>query len=292
MVDDLRPLLGCYGYPEMHTPNIDRLAQQGTLFNRAYCQFPVCNPSRTSMLTGLRPETTKVFSNEVGFREMLPNAVTLPQHFKAYGYHTQSVGKIAHNLSMQDDIYSWSTASWTHEISYYRPLFPSWQALDVEDDELSDGKIAKRALKVLDEIQNTFFLAVGFHKPHFPFYAPKKYHELYTGENFSFPSTSINPSRSARLFQDIPVNGPLSDAKRLELIRAYAASISYIDAQVGRVLDKIDALSLTENTVIVFAGDHGYHLGEHGKWGKNFLFEASLRSPLIVSVPRQTYQGV
>ena len=304
VVDDLRPMLGCYGHPEMHTPNIDRLALQGTLFNRAYCQYPVCNPSRTSMLTGLRPETTRVFINSTGFREMLPNAVTLPQHFKMSGYHTQSVGKIAHNLSMQDDIYSWSVPSWGLPITNQGPSNPSWQALDVEDDELSSGKTAKRAVEILKEIQNTqFFLAVGFHTPHLPFYAPKRYHELYKGENFNLPSSSIFPSNAPsiaggkllgniRLFQDIPDAGSFSDAKALELIRAYAASISYMDAQVGRVLDQLDALRLTENTVMVFAGDHGFHLGEHGKWGKNSLFEVSLRSPLIISVPGQTHLGV
>ena len=304
IVDDLRPLLGCYGQPEMHTPNIDRLAQRGTLFNRAYCQIPLCHPSRTSILTGLRPNTTRVFSNSTGFREKLPNIVTLPQHFKMSGYHTQSVGKVAQNLERQDDAYSWSVPSWTQPSSYdSRSSVPSWRALDVEDDELRDGRTAKRAIEVLEEIQDTrFFLAVGFRKPHLPFYAPKRYYELYNGTSFNLPS-SVNLPKDApsitdgnfegfRDFQDVPDKGALSDAKTLELIRAYAASTSFTDAQVGRVLNHLDALRLTENTVIVFVGDHGFHLGEHGKWLKNTLFEVSLRSPLIVSVPRQTCQGV
>ena len=304
VVDDLRPFLGCYGHSEVHTPNIDRLAERGTLFNHAYCQYPICNPSRTSVFTGLRPETTRVLNNSAGFREMLPNAVTLPQHFKAYGYHTQSVGKIMHNLSRQDDIYSWSVPSWGLPITNQGPLNPSWQAFDVEDDELSSGKTANRTVETLKEIQNTqFFLAVGFHTPHLPLYAPKKYYELYKNKNFTLPSSSILPSNAPsiaggkllgniRLFQDIPDEGTFSEAKGLELIRAYAASISYMDAQVGRVLDQLDALRLTENTVIVFASDHGFHLGEHGKWGKNSLFEVSLHSPLIISVPRQTYLDI
>ena len=303
IADDLRPLLGCYGYSGMHTPNIDRLAQRGTLFNRAYCQYPICNPSRTSILTGLRPNTTRVFSNTKRFRETLPNAVTLPQHFKASGYHTESVGKIAHNLSMQDDFYSWSVPSWTKSFYVNPTLNPAWRSLDVEDDELRDGKTAKRAVEVLENIQNTrFFLGVGFHKPHLPFYAPKKYYQLYKDENFNLPSSRSLPDGAPtivikqslwfRSFQDVPDEGPLSNAKTLELIRAHAASTSYMDAQVGRVLDRLDALRLTENTVIVFAGDHGFHLGEHGKWGKNTLFEVSLRSPLIVSVPGQTHIGV
>lgn len=300
VVDDLRPMLGCYGHSEMHTPNIDRLAKRGTLFNRAYCQLPICNPSRTSILTGVRPETTGVFSNSVNFREKFPNIVTLPQHFKASGYHTQSVGKIAHNLAMQDDAYSWSTPSWALPISSQGPSNPSWLAVDGEDDALEDGKTAKRAVEVLKKIQSTqFFLAVGFHAPHLPFYAPKRYYELYEGENFSLPSTSNIPSNAPaiangelgriRVYQDVPDEGTFSDIKTLELIRAYAASTSYMDAQVGRVLDQLDALGLTENTVIVFAGDHGFHLGEHGKWRKYTLFEVSLHSPLIVSVPDQTH---
>ena len=304
IVDDLRPLLGCYGHPEMYTPNIDRLAQRGTLFNRAYCQYPLCNASRSSILTGLRPETTRVFSNSVGFREKLPNVVTLPQHFKTSGYHTQSVGKIAHRPAMQDDTYSWSVPSWTQPSRYAaRASVPAWRALDVEDDELRDGRTAKRAIEVLDEIQDArFFLAVGFRKPHLPFYAPKRYYELYESENFSLPFSSdlpinapaINYGRSDGIgdFKDVPDEGNFSDAKTLELIRAYAASTSFTDAQVGRVLNHLDALRLTENTIVVFAGDHGYHLGEHGIWGKNNLFEVSLRSPLIISMPDQTYQGV
>ena len=304
IVDDLRPLLGCYGHPEIHTPNIDRIAQRGTLFNRAYCQIPLCHPSRTSILTGLRPATTSVFSNSAGFRENLPNTVTLPQHFKTFGYHTQSIGKVAQNLERQDDTYSWSVPSWTQPSSYdNRSSVPSWQALDVEDEGLRDGKAAKRAIEVLEEIQDTrFFLAVGFRKPHLPFYAPRRYYELYNDVSFNLPTSSDLPNYAPSItdgnfegfrdFQDIPDEGPLSEAKTLELIRAYAASTSFTDAQIGRVLNHLNALKLTENTVIVFVGDHGFHLGEHGKWLKNTLFDVSLRSPLIVSVPGQTYQGV
>ena len=304
IVDDLRPLLGCYGHPEIHTPNIDRIAQRGTLFNRAYCQYPLCHPSRTSILTGLRPHTTGVFSNSTGFREKVPDAVTLPQHFKMSGYHTQSVGKVAQNLERQDDTYSWSVPSWTQPSAYdNRSSVPSWRALDVEDDELRDGRAAKRAIEVLEEIQDTrFFLAVGFRKPHLPFYAPKRYYDLYNDESFNLPASTNIPKNAPSItdgnfdgfrdFQDIPDEGPLSDTKTLELIRAYAASTSFTDAQVGRVLDHLDTLRLTKNTVIVFVGDHGFHLGEHGKWLKNTLFEVSLRSPVIVSLPEQTYQGV
>ena len=300
IVDDLRPMLGCYGHPEMHTPNIDRLAQRGTLFDRAYCQYPLCSPSRTSMITGLRPETTGVLNNSTDFRRRLPGVVTLSQHFKSHGYHTQSVGRIAHLPRLQDDENSWSAPSWRPTwIPFDIETTPSWQALDVEDDELRDGKVAKRAVQVLEQIkEQQFFLAVGFYKPHLPLEAPRKYFELYDTQDFDLPASSIPPKdapvraltnwSAIRNYQDLPSGTePLSDAKTLELIRAYAAATSYIDTQIGRVLDQLDTLGLTENTVIVFCGDHGHHLGEHGIWGKQTLFEVSLRSPLIVSIPNQ-----
>ena len=300
VVDDLRPFLGCYGHSEVHTPNIDRLAERGTLFNHAYCQYPLCSPSRTSLITGLRPETTNVRNNSADFRQKLPNVVTLPQHFKSHGYYTQSVGRIAHLPRLQDDENSWSTASW-------RPIWipfdiqttPSWQALDVEDDDLRDGKTAKRAVQVLKQIKDRqFFLAVGFYKPHLPLEAPREYFDLYNTQTFNLPASSVLPEdvpdraftdwSTIRTYQDLPSGTvPLSDAKTLELIRAYAAATSYVDAQIGRLLNQLDTLGLTENTVIVFCGDHGHHLGEHGILGKKTLFEVSLRSPLIVSVPQQ-----
>lgn len=300
MVDDLRPMLGCYGHAEMHTPNIDRLAQRGTLFNRAYCQYPLCSPSRTSMITGLRPETTDVLNNSADFRQKSPDIVTLPQHFKTFGYHTQSVGRVAHLPRLQDDENSWSVPSWRPTwIPFDIETTPSWQALEVEDDELRDGKTAKRAVQVLKQIkQEQFFLAVGFYKPHLPFKAPRKYFELYDTQDFDLPASTMPPIdapewaltnwNSIRRYQDLPAGTePLSDEKTLELTRAYAAATSYTDAQIGRVLAQLDVLGLTEKTIIVFCGDHGHHLGEHGIWGKQTLFEVSLRSPLIVSVPGQ-----
>ena len=301
LADDLRPLLGCYGHPEIHTPNIDRIAKRGTLFNRAYCQYPLCNPSRTSMITGLRPETTHVLNNGTDFRQRLPNVVTLPQYFKEQGYHTQSVGKIAHRRQFQDDENSWSLPSW-HPM--WTPLeaesTPSWQALDVEDDELVDGKISRQAVRVLEQIQQQFFLAIGFYKPHFPLKVPRKYFELYNTKTFELPASSILPkdvppralTHSQNLIGNYNLSSrtePVSDAKTLELIRAYAAATSYIDAQIGHVLAQLDTLGLIENTIIVFSGDHGHHLGEHGLWGKQLLFEAALHSPLIVSIPQQTH---
>ena len=291
IVDDLRPLLGCYGHPEMHTPNIDRLAQQGTLFNRAYCQFPVCNPSRASILTGLRPDTNGVHNNNAHFRDTLPDVVTFPQYFKAHGYHTRSIGKIMH-AQLTDEI-SWSVPSWEPRDRSYTNV-PSWQSLNVTDDELEDGEIAKYTVDVLADVADSlFFLAVGFRKPHLPFDAPMKYFELYeTQFTENVPDIIISPRNEGRSYLDIPSKGgPLSKEKTLALIRAYAASTSYMDAQVGRVLTQLDTLGLTENTVIVLAGDHGFHLGEHGKFAKRTVFEVALHSPLIVSFPGQSLPG-
>ena len=281
IVDDLRPMLGCYGIPQMHTPNIDRLANRGTLFNRAYCQYPLCNPSRASILTGLRPETTKVYNNSADYKRTIPEAVDMYQHFMNNGYNTYTFGKVKH---------------------YPAPSSggPTWKALNVSDDELSDGETARNTVEFLSEIKDqTFFLAVGFDKPHLPFNAPQKYFDLYNPDPFILPTTLNYPMDSPsiaynslvsfrRFFGDIPLGDePISEDKTLELIRAYAASTSYMDAQVGRVLEHLDILGLTEKTVIVFCGDHGFHLGEHGTWRKNTLYEIGVRSPLIIKIPGQ-----
>lgn len=303
MVDDLRPLLGCYGHTEMHTPNIDRIAERGIVFNRAYCQYPLCSPSRTSILTGLRPETTGIQNNRKFFRDVGPEIITLPQHFKANGFHSQSVGRVFHLPDFQDDAFSWSVPSWRPA---WRPFdhetTPSWQAMDAGDDDFRDGETAKRTVEVLDEIKDKqFFLTIGFYKPHLPFNAPKKYFDLYENTTFNLPKFSSEdtseivppPWNEVRPYVDIPDGThPISHEKLLELTRAYAATTSYTDAQVGRVLDQLDALDLTKNTVIAFCGDHGYNLAENGTFGKNIVYEATLRSPLIVSVPGQRSAGL
>lgn len=303
IVDDLRPLLGCYGHTEMYTPNIDRIAEKGIVFNRAYCQYPLCSPSRTSILTGLRPETNGVQDNKKFFRDVDPETVTLPQHFKANGFHSQSVGRVFHLPDFQDDAFSWSVPSWRPA---WRPFdhetTPSWQAMDADDDDFRDGETAKRTIEVLEEIKNKqFFLNIGFYKPHLPFNAPKKYFDLYENTSFNLPKFSgedtseIVPPHwnEVRPYADIPDGtAPISHEKLLELTRAYAATTSYTDAQIGRVLDQLDALDLTKNTVIAFCGDHGYNLAENGTFGKNIVYEATLRSPLIVSVPGQRSTGL
>ena len=293
MVDDLRPQLGCYGHSDMHTPNIDRLAATGTLFNRAYCQYPVCNPSRASILTGLRPETNGVQDNSTDFRVALPDVVSLPQHFKNNGYNSRSIGKVAHGKFAWDDNLSWSAPIWHPK---WRPFHgvPSWKAFDVDDDELEDGQVAQQTMKVLNEVKDSnFFLTVGFIRPHLPFYAPSKYFDYYDLPNIeNLSDINLPEAREIRSYSDIPSGTtPLPKEKLAELIRAYSATISYMDAQVGIILDSLDELNLTDNTVIMFCGDHGYHLGEHGTFGKRTVFEISLHSPLIVNIPDQANRG-
>ena len=300
VVDDLRPLLQCYGYPEMHTPNIDRLAERGTLFKRAYCQSPLCNPSRTSMITGLRPETTGVVNNSANFRERLPNVITLPQHFKTYGYHTRCVGRVLHIHELQNDERAWSARSWGPAwVPFDKATTPPWKAIDAADHELRDGQTADMAAAVLAQLRNVpFFLAVGFYKPHLPYNAPEKYYDLYNSQTFNIHTDAMTPkgapriarttSSEIRAYQNLPIEAlPFSDEKNLELTRAYAASVSYTDALVGRVLAQLNTLNLAENTIVVLVGDHGYHVGEHGIWGKNTLFEMGVHSPLMISVPGQ-----
>ena len=303
VVDDLRPLLGCYGHPEMHTPNIDRFAERGTLFSRAYCQYPLCNPSRVSMITGLRPGTTGVLDNSTNFRDVLPSVITLPQHFKAHGYYTQAVGRVLHIHELQNNPLAWSARSWGPVwIPFDKASTPSWEAVDAADHELRDGQTADKVGEILEGLaahpNNPFFLAVGFYKPHLRYKAPRKYFDLYNSVTFNIHTDSMTPEsvpplartywNEIRGYQDLLTEAPrVSDEKILELTRAYAASVSYTDALVGRVLHQLDALNLTENTVIVLIGDHGYHLGEHGTWGKNTLFEVGVHSPLIMSVPGQ-----
>ncbi len=292
IVDDLRPLLGCYGHAKMHTPNIDKLAQRGTVFNRAYCQFPLCNPSRASILTGLRPETIGVQDNFAHYRRTVPDVVALPQYFKSHGYHTRSIGKIMHGPFV--DNLSWSVPTWTPR-NRFNNYTTSWNSLDIPDGELRDGMVASYTMDVLEQVRDQqFFLAVGFYKPHLPFNVPTQYYELYNSPVIQdVPDVVLAPRHEMRVYSDIPSEGgKISKEKSLELIRGYAASTSYIDAQFGSILKQVDALGLTENTVIVFCGDHGFHLGENGTFAKRTPFDVSVRSPLIVSFPGQHPVGV
>lgn len=325
-VDDLRPELGCYGEP-VKSPHIDQLASEGTLFERAYVQVALCMPSRISMLTGLRPETTKSVDFTVRMRKALPDVVTLPQHFKNNGYHAAGFGKIFHN----DDKASWSeplyksgrneddyhtefgrqVLKWIKEdhrrLTYVwdlgdgvtktkRPGGLPWEAPDVPDNAMRDGMIADAAIAKMREVKDKpFFLAVGFHKPHLPFIAPKKYFDLYDPMKIE-PAENPYPPKGApkyatynwndlRHYYGIPDIGPVSPIQARELKHAYYACVSYTDAQIGRVLKQLDDLGLRDRTVVVLWGDHGWQLGEHGMWDKHSNYETSTRVPLIIRMP-------
>jgi iduronate 2-sulfatase len=324
-VDDLRPELGCYGANYMRTPHIDRLASRGLLFGRAYCQVAVCNPSRISVLSGARPDTTGVFDNQHFLRPMMPDVVTLPQHFKNHGYQAISLGKIFHHSEREpgDDPLSWSKPAWYHGDRYRhwftkdsddfvkqlkalpadkRPKLlraPPFEAADEPDDVYPDGQTALKAIETLRELKGQpFFLGVGFVKPHLPFTCPQRYWDLYPAETIQLPpnyhpptdvpAPALHSGYELRSYGRVPPNGRISDDFARNLIRGYRACVSYMDAQVGRVLDELDRLGLRENTIVVLWGDHGYHLGENGLFTKMTNFERGTRVPLIVSAPGQT----
>ena len=322
-VDDLRPELSIYG-KKVISPNIDRLASSGTVFEHAYCQEALCMPSRASLLTGRRPDTTKVYAFTVDFRDTLPDVVTLPEHFKNHGYHTRAFGKIFH----KDDPRSWSVPLWRSRCARYhtergkqvlryikddfrritytwtlgegitktkRAGGLPWEAPDVPDNQLRDGDITDEVLDTLED--RPFFLAVGYHKPHLPFIAPKKYFDLYDASELDLADNPLPPQdvprcamynwNDMRHYYGIPKVGPVSDEQARELIHAYYACVSYVDAQIGRLLARLDALDLRDNTVVILWGDHGWQLGEHGMWDKHSNFETSTHAPLVLSVPGQ-----
>ncbi len=317
-IDDLRPALGCYGDETAVTPNIDRLARRGTLFNRAYCQQAVCSPSRLSLLTGRRPDTIRVWDLKTHFRDALPDVVTLPQHFKNHGYRARGIGKIFHGGGRPAK----DPPSWSEEPLYditrdasTRYALPenlagkglkraAAEAADVPDNTYIDGIVRDAALEALAEFQGNgspFFLAVGFRKPHLPFCAPRKYWDLYDRSKIPLPATTKHPQDAPELavrswrelegYTDIPDDGQLSPEKTRELRHGYYACASYVDALVGSLLDELDKRKLTQNTVIVLWGDHGYHLGEQGLWTKANNYELSTRVPLIISVPGHPTPG-
>ena len=307
-VDDLRPELGCYGSKIVQSPNIDRLAKSGVLFNRAYCQQAVCSPSRTSLMTGRRPNTTKVWDLKTHFRTTIPDVVTLPQYFKSNGYHTQSIGKIYHDPAEAQDAPSWSApeilAVTKKAGKYVLPAnllqkdskAKASEMADVPDNAYIDGQVADQALEVLKKVKNKpFFLAIGFRRPHLPFSAPKKYWDIYRRENIippaqetlpkNIPAYAAHNSQELRGYNDIGFNNLIPDDKKRELLHGYYAAISYTDAQIGKVLAELDRLNLTKNTIVVLWSDHGFHLGEKGLWAKATNYELDTRVPLIIAAP-------
>lgn len=316
--DDLTTALNCYGSSRMKTPNIDRLAGRGVRFDRAYCQFPLCGPSRNSMLTGLYPNSTGIHANAQIFRQSIPSHVSLPHAFRLDGYFAARIGKLYHygvprsvGTNGHDDPGSWElelNPAGVDRLEEEPKIFTltpgqfggtlSWYASPKSDAYHTDGIMATDAEWVLERCarrdDRPFFLAVGFYRPHTPYVAPESYFDHYPEgemplvEGVEEDQEDIPPAglMSYKREQD-----QLTDDLRRQAMQAYFASISFMDAQVGRVLDALDRLGLAENTVIVFTSDHGYHLGEHGLWQKQSLFEESARVPLIIAAPGVTEAG-
>lgn len=332
-VDDLRPELGCYGNKAIKTPNIDRIAQLGVVFSRTYCQQAVCNPSRASLLTGMRPDAIQVWDLQAKFRDNVPNIVTLPQYFKQNGYTTIGLGKTFHNI-IPDSI-SWTERThlegfpYDPDAIYASPLnleiqeakmqkliakgkntidpLGHWylkansiEHADVDDDTYYDGAQTTYAIKKLQHLavqKKPFFLSIGYYKPHLPFNAPTKYWNLYDRDSIPLaqnqyppkdsPGYAVHGDQELRYYDDnhdLPL--PLEDSwdleRQREIKHGYYASVSYIDAQIGRLLDELERLQLMENTIIVLWGDHGWKLGEHNGWGKMTNYEIDTHVPLIV----------
>jgi uncharacterized sulfatase len=294
--DDLNCDLGCYGHKVVKSPQIDRLAKKGIRFERAYCNYPVCNPSRTSILSGRRPETTGVVDNVTPTRTFMENVVFLPQLFKMFGYRVIKLGKIFHTGNAFEDPRSWDVD--VRETADAKKIPPeqiertfgmSGIILKVKDEEAYDGKLARKAVETLGELtrkEQPFFLAVGFRRPHTPYVAPRKYFDLYPAHTLPVPE---EPAEHVKSIPPIAFGPKMANPTRQriqETRAAYWASISYVDAQLGLILDALDRHQLWDSTIVVFLSDHGYHLGEHGGlWHKMSLFEESARVPLIVAAP-------
>lgn len=310
-VDDLAASLACYGDLVAKTPNIDRLAAGGVRFDRAYNQLPLCNPSRASIMTGLRPDTIKVYDLDAHFRDAVPDAITVSQHFMANGYFGARVGKIYHyNVPASigtdgfDDPPSWQQAinpkgrdkTDEHLVFNAEPHRKisgalSWLAADGTDEEQTDGMVATEAIKLMEAKRGEpFFIAAGFFRPHTPYVAPKKYFDLYPLDAIRLPYAPEGDREdvpTAAFAHNNPVpNYGLDELTCRKALQAYYACVSFVDAQVGRMLDALERLELDEKTIVVFWSDHGYHLGEHnGVWQKRTLFEEGARAPLIVRRP-------
>lgn len=352
-IDDLKPELGCYGNKIVKTPNIDRLAKMGTVFLSNYCQQAVCGPTRASLMTGMRPDVTKVWDLKTQMRDINPDIVTLPQYLKSQGYVTSGIGKIFHPSSAikKVDPVSWSIpylelvetdyanglgfpANAQYQKAETKALFPpkekgkgknkekrddgddetptttkgpSSECIDVPDNAYNDGVYALRAkeqITALTKENKPFFMAVGFHKPHLPFVAPKKYWDMYNREEMPLatfqehskdgPLIAYHKSGELRNYTDIPEYATLpgedlriglKKEKQQELMHGYFAATSYTDAQVGILLNTLDSLGILNNTIIVLWGDHGWHLGDHDLWEKHTNFEQATRTPLIFAAP-------
>ncbi|MDR1384853.1 MAG: sulfatase [Planctomycetaceae bacterium] len=326
-VDDLRPELGCYGNNRIQSPNIDRLAKQGTVFEHAYCMVSVCGASRSALLTGTRPKYNRFVSAHIYASKDAPNAIPLNTHFKNNGYTTINNGKVFHFVDDHND--GWSEPAWRSKQPAYAlresretlqkdreykaeinklknnnpdTRGPAWESADVTDNTYADGHTLEKSLTDLRRLakeDKPFFLAVGFLKPHLPFVAPQKYWDLYKNddiqlpENFRYiphdvPAEAVHNFGELRNYSNIP-NGKeqISDETARTLIHGYYACVSYTDALIGRLLDELELLKLSDNTIVVLWGDHGWHLGEHTMWSKHAVFENTMNAPLIIKLPGQ-----
>ena len=351
-VDDLKPELGCYGNKLIKTPNIDRIAARGTVFMQNYCQQAVSGPTRASLMTGKRPDYTKVWDLQTKMRDINPDILSIPQYFAKNGYVTAGIGKIFDYRCVDNDMDkpSWSVPYYDVPSRYYfnnQPTIlgyyqdaetralaqkymeeatakglkaqeareyvvkfvrPSVECMDLPDNAYNDGAMTDRVKEILAGLsgeKQPFFLAVGFARPHLPFVAPEKYWDLYKLDEMPLaqfrehaknsPELAYHNSGELRTYTDIPSLASFTDVKlnhiglpvekQKELIHGYYASVSYVDAQVGKILNALDSLGLTENTIIILWGDHGWHLGDHDLWCKHTNFEQAARAPLLISAP-------
>lgn len=351
-IDDLKPILGCYGNTQIKTPNIDRLARMGTVFMRNYVQQAVCGPTRASLMTGKRPDYTQIWDMKVRMRDINPNILSLPQYLLSQGYSTQGIGKVYDPRCVDKDLDkpSWSVSYYKTDDKYYgsygepaegryqdpetkalvekyikealkagktkaeaneyvqTKIKPSVECIDVPDHAYTDGSNVLQAIDILKQLKNStqpFFFAVGISKPHLAFIAPKKYWDLYKREEMPLapfqqeaknsPAVAYHNAGELRGYTDIPPLLSFTDQKpygvtlpvdkQRELIHGYYAAVSYTDANVGRLLNALDSLDLTKNTIIVLWGDHGWHLGDHNIWCKHTNFEQATHAPLIIAAP-------
>lgn len=305
--DDMNNALGCYGHPVVKTPNLDRLAARGVRFDRAYTQFPLCSPSRTSLMTGLGPDTTKVYNLTTHFRSVIPDVVTMPQCFQKNGYFAARVGKIYHygnpgqiGTDGLDD-----PPSWNHKVNprgvdkdeepkltNHTPMRKgfgsqlSFYASPEPDGKHTDGIVAEETIRLLEQHKDEpFFLAAGFYRPHCPYIAPSKYFDMYPASKLEpIPYDEAEGTMAPPwAYYTKPPNWGMTRRQTQEVLQAYYASISFVDANVGRLMAALERLKLIDNTVVVFWSDHGYGVGEHGQWMKMTVFEASARMPLIMA---------
>lgn len=314
-VDDLRPELACYGKAHIKSPNIDRLASEAVVFERNYCAVPTCGASRASILSGMRPKKGRFLTYKTYLQEDVPDAVTLPEHFRNNGYYTVSNGKIFHH---QDDCpESWSEPDWRPKknaggagSAYFlkenierqkknkKGRGPAYECADIGDFEYPDGKMIQKSindLRRLSKMDEPFFLAAGIIRPHLPFNAPKKYWDMYRRDKIEpadnpflpkgAPARSFTNWGELRNYDGMPKKGPLDDETTLTILHAYYASVSYADALVGMLLDELESLGIADDTIVVLWGDHGWNLGEHTFWSKHVNYETSLHAPLIIKAP-------